>query len=65
VLQDLTAVLKENATKEETAKTRITAPPSIKEFREQKRRKWKPTGNANKKDKSPTTSITGISDTQL
>jgi hypothetical protein len=37
VLHNLKAVLKEDTTKWETAKNTITAPLSIKEFREQRR----------------------------
>jgi hypothetical protein len=37
VPHDLTALLKESTAKGETAKTTITAPPSIKEFHEQRR----------------------------
>jgi hypothetical protein len=55
-LHDLAAVLKEGATNGETAKTTITAPPSIEEFREQIRRKRQSTDEANKRAKKPTTS---------
>jgi hypothetical protein len=48
VLHDLTAVLKENAAREEAAKTTITGPPSIEEYREQRSRKRKPTDYAHK-----------------
>jgi hypothetical protein len=37
VLQDLTAVLKERAAKEETAKTTLTAPPANDKYRKQRR----------------------------
>jgi hypothetical protein len=53
VLQDLTAVLKVSAAKKETRKITITASPSIEEFREQRRRKRKPTGDAYKRAKKP------------
>jgi hypothetical protein len=56
VLHHITAILKGSATKEETAKTTITAPLSIKEFREQRRQKQKPTDDADKRAKKPTTS---------
>jgi hypothetical protein len=62
VLHDLTAVLNESAAESGTVKTSITAPPSIEEFREQRRRKRKPTDNADKRAKKPTTSTKGVSD---
>jgi hypothetical protein len=65
VLHDLTAVLKESDAKGETVKTTIIAPPSIKEFHEQRSRKRKPTNNADKGAKKPTISTTGINDPQL
>jgi hypothetical protein len=65
VLHDLTAILKWSAAKGETAKTTITTPPSMEEFREQRRRKRKPTYDADKRAKKPTTSTTGINDPQL
>jgi hypothetical protein len=65
VLHDLTPVLKESAVKEETVKPTITEPPSMEEFREQRRRKRKPTDDADKKAKKPITSTTGVSDPQL
>jgi hypothetical protein len=49
VLHDLTAVLKENVAKGETAKTTITTPLPIEESREQRRRKLKPTDDTHKK----------------
>jgi hypothetical protein len=58
------AVLKESAAKGVTAKTRITPPPPIEEFREQRRRKWKPTDDTGKRAKKPTTSTTGDNDPQ-
>jgi hypothetical protein len=61
----LTALLKESATKGETTKSTITAFPSIEEFREQRRCKRKPTDDADKKAKKPTTSTKGVTDTQL
>jgi hypothetical protein len=61
VLHDLTAVLKESAAKGETAKTTITAPPSIEEFREQRR----PTDDADKRAKTLITSTAGVNDPQL
>jgi hypothetical protein len=65
LLHDLTAVLKDSAAKGETAKTTITAPPSIEEFREQRTRKRKPTDDADKSAKKPTTSTTGVNDPQF
>jgi hypothetical protein len=65
VLHDLTAVLKEGAAKGETAKTIITAPPSIKEFHEQRRRKQKHTDDVDKGVKGPTTSAKGVNNPQL
>jgi hypothetical protein len=62
VLHDLTAILKDSAAKGETARTTITASLSIEEFREQSRRKRKPTDNADKRAKKPTASTTAISD---
>jgi hypothetical protein len=47
VLHDLTAVLKGSDVKGQTAKATITASPSIEEFREQRRRKRKPTNAYN------------------
>jgi hypothetical protein len=64
VLYDLTAVLKESAAEGETAKTTITAPPSIEDFREQRRRKRKPT-DTNQRSKKPTTSTTKVNDPKL
>jgi hypothetical protein len=64
-LHDLTAALKESAAKRESAKTTITATSSTEEFREQRRRKRKSTDDADKRAKKPTTSTTGVSDTQL
>jgi hypothetical protein len=63
VLQILTAVLTESAAKGETAKTIITAPPSIEEFHEQRRGKRKPTGNTDERDKRPTKFTMGVSNT--
>jgi hypothetical protein len=54
VLYDLTAVLKESAGEGETADTSITGPPSIEEFREQRRRTRKPTDDTDKRAKKPT-----------
>jgi hypothetical protein len=65
VLHDLTAVLKQSAAKAKTAKTTITVPPSLQEFREQRRWKRKPTDDADKRAKKPTTSTTGVNDSQL
>jgi hypothetical protein len=62
VLHDVTAVLKEGAAKGETAHTTITAPPSIEEFREQRRRKQKPTHDADKRATKHTTSTTGYTE---
>jgi hypothetical protein len=62
VLHDLMAVLKESAAKGETAKTIITAPPSIEEFHEQRRQKLKLTDDTDKRVKKLTTSTTGVSD---
>jgi hypothetical protein len=64
VLHDLTAVLKDSAAKGETTKITITAPPSIKEFHEQRRLKRKPT-KPTIVPRSLTTSITGVNDLQL
>jgi hypothetical protein len=64
VLYGLTAVLKQSAAKGETTKTTITAPPSIDEFSE-KRRKRKPTDDANERAKKPTTFTTEVSDSQF
>jgi hypothetical protein len=65
VLHDLTAVLKESAAKGERAKTTITAPPSIEEFCKQRRRKRKPTNDADKRAKKRTISTTGVNDPKL
>jgi hypothetical protein len=65
VLHDLTTVPKESAAKGETAKTTITTPPSIEEFREQRRRKPKPTDDADERAKEPTISITEVNVPQL
>jgi hypothetical protein len=65
VLHDLTAVLKESAAKEETAKTTITTTPSMEEFHEQRRRKRKPKVDAHKMAKKPTSSTTGVKDPKL
>jgi hypothetical protein len=65
VLELLMAVPKESAAKAETAKTTMTAPPSVEKFREQRRRKQKPTDDANKRAKEPTTSTTGVNDPQM
>jgi hypothetical protein len=51
VLHDLTAVLKESAAKGETATITITEPPSNEEFREQRRRKRKPSDDVDKRAK--------------
>jgi hypothetical protein len=61
-LHDMPAVLKGSAAIEETAKTAITAPPSIEEFREQRRQKRK---LKDKRAKNPTTSITGVNNPQF
>jgi hypothetical protein len=58
VLHNLQAVLKES-----TAKTTITA--SVDEIREQRSRNQKPTDDADKRTKNPTTSITGVNDQQF
>jgi hypothetical protein len=65
MLHDLTAFLKESATKWERAKTILTAPPFIKELREQRRRKQKPTDDIDKRAKKPTTSTTKVNHLQL
>jgi hypothetical protein len=52
------AVLKQSAAKGETTKTTITGPPSIEEFREQTRRKRKPSGDTNMRTKKQATSAT-------
>jgi hypothetical protein len=65
VLYDLMAVLKDSAAKGETAKTTITEPPSNKKFREQRRQKRKPSGDANKITKRPATSSTGTNDPRI
>jgi hypothetical protein len=57
----MTAVLKDSAATGETAKTTITARPSIEEFRE-KRRKQKPTDDADKRANKSVTSTTGVND---
>jgi hypothetical protein len=64
VLHDLTADLKLSAANGETDKTIITAPPSIKEFREQRRRKRKLTDDVDKQSKKPTTYTMGENDPQ-
>jgi hypothetical protein len=56
-LHDLTAVLKG-----ETAKTTITASLSTEEFREQRRRKRKPTDDTDKRARRPTTSTIEVND---
>jgi hypothetical protein len=65
VLHYLTAVLKESAAKEVTAKTTISALLSIEEFHEQRRRKRKPTDDVDKRTKKLTTSNTGVNDPHL
>jgi hypothetical protein len=65
VLQDLTAVLQGIAAKGETAKTTITVPPSIDEFREQRRRKWKSADDVDKRVKKPGPFTMGINEPQL
>jgi hypothetical protein len=65
VLHDFTAVLKESGDKGETAKITTTEHPSNEEFREQRRRKRKPSDDANKITKKPATSPTGVNDPQL
>jgi hypothetical protein len=65
VLHDLTAVLKENAAKRETAKTTITAPPSIEQFHEKRKRKRKHNEDADKRAKKPTISTTEVNDFKL
>jgi hypothetical protein len=55
-----TAVSKERATKEDTVKSTFIAPSSIKEFLEQRRRKWKPTNEVYKRTKKPTNKIMGV-----
>jgi hypothetical protein len=65
VLEVLRAVLRENATNGETAKTTITAPPSIEEFHEQRRRKLKSTDDSDERAKKPTASTTEVNDPQL
>jgi hypothetical protein len=58
-LHDLTEFPKESAAKEETAESTITKTSFNKEFREQKRPKRKPSYDADKKTKKPTTPVTG------
>jgi hypothetical protein len=53
VPNDLTTVLKKSAAKGETSKTTVTESPSNKDFRGQRRRKHKPTDDANKRVKKP------------
>jgi hypothetical protein len=65
VLHDLKAVVKESSSQGETAKTTITAPPSIEEFPKQERRKRKSTDDADKRIKKPATSTTGVNNPQL
>jgi hypothetical protein len=48
VQHNLTAVLKNNAPKGETAKPQLLSTPSSKEFRQQRRQKRKPTDDADK-----------------
>jgi hypothetical protein len=62
VLQDLTAVLKESAARGETAKATITAPPSVEEFREQRKCKRKPADDAYKRAKNLKIATTGVND---
>jgi hypothetical protein len=57
----LKAVLEQSAAKGETAKTTITAPPSIEKFREQRRQKRKLRGDDDTRAKKPT-SNTGDKD---
>jgi hypothetical protein len=64
-VQDLKSALKEKDAKGERAKPTIAATPSIEEFHEQRKRKWKPTDDVDKEAKKPTTSITGARDPQL
>jgi hypothetical protein len=59
VWHDLTAVLTDSTAKGQTAKATITTSPSIKEFHEQERWKWKPTDNVDKRAKKPTISTMG------
>jgi hypothetical protein len=65
VLHDLTAVLRGSAANEETAKTTITAPPSIEEFRERRRRKLKSTDDSDERSGKRTVSTAGMNDPQL
>jgi hypothetical protein len=65
VLHDLTTVLKESIARGGTAKTTITEPSSNEEFREQKRRKRKPSDDADKRTKKPAKSATGVNHPQL
>jgi hypothetical protein len=65
VVHDLTAVLKDSAAKGETAKITTTEPPSNEVFHEQRRRKRKLSGDANKRTKKSATSATGTNDPQL
>jgi hypothetical protein len=65
MLHNLMAVFRESTAKGETAKTAITTPFSIQEFHEQRRQKWKPTDNADKIVKKPTTFTMGVSDPHL
>jgi hypothetical protein len=62
VLHDLTTVLEKSVAKGERAKTTISAPPCNEEFRDQRRRKWKPSDDADKRTKKPATSATGVKD---
>jgi hypothetical protein len=65
VLCNFTAVSKESAAKEVTAKITITKLPSNMEFCKQRIPKWKPSNNTNKRTKKPATSALGVSDPQL
>jgi hypothetical protein len=65
VLQDLAAVIKESAAEGEIPKTTFTAPPSVEEFREQRRRMRKPTDNADKRAQKSTTSTMTVNNPQL
>jgi hypothetical protein len=65
VLHDFTTVLKQSAAKAEGAKTTITVPPSIEEFREQRRQKCKSAGDADKTAKKHATSTMGVNDPPL
>jgi hypothetical protein len=55
-------ILKNSAANAETARTTITAPLSNEEFCDQRRWKWKPTDDAGRRAKKPTTFTMDVSD---